>query len=143
MTVSVTTGPQSRARESALREVGVDGIEDEHVGDPRVLPGDPERARLVAQRHEHPVGRPLEGLAADDPGDGDDRDATGAGCLESGLDARRPPRIGRTETNGFDGAMTIAVGGLERRLDLGRRGRVLDAANRRSRTSGSWCRRTK
>ncbi len=61
-------------------EVGVHRVDHEVGREVGVDPGDPEGARLVPERHKHPVGRPLEGLAADDPGNRDDPDAALAGA---------------------------------------------------------------
>ena len=53
-------------------------------------------------------------------------------------------RIGPTDTIGFEGAMTIASGRPERRQDLGRRPRRLDAPRTAPRgPSGAWWRWTK
>ena len=47
-------------------QLGVDGVDDQRVGDRRVQPGHADHGRFVAELDEHPVGRALEGHAADD-----------------------------------------------------------------------------
>ena len=64
------------SRTKSVARVGVD-------------PGHAEGARLVTERREHPVGRALERLAADDPGHGDDPDAALPGAVERRPDRRR------------------------------------------------------
>ena len=125
MIVSVTTVRMPSAAIAGSSAAST-RVEHEDVGDPGVLAGDAERARLVAERREHPVRRALERLAADDPGDGDDRHAARPGRLEPGLDPGhgedRPDRDERVRRRDDD-----RLGGLERRVDLRRRRGVLDA----------------
>ena len=90
------------------REVRVDRVERRSRRRARrSSPGDAERARLVAERDEHPVGRSLERPAADDPGDRDDRDAPARARRRWPRACPGTARIGPIETIGFDGAITI------------------------------------
>ena len=91
-----------------VRQRGIHVVDDEVGRQIGVQPGDAGRARLVAERDEHPVGRALECLAADDAADRDDRNVPGDRA--PAIASRMPgtARIGPIDTIGFDGAMTIA-----------------------------------
>ena len=101
MIVSVTTVRMPELADLRLERL-VEPVEHEHVGDARVLPSHAEGARLVPERREHPVGRALQRVAADDSRDGDDGHAAAAGRLEPGFDAgngqdrAEPRRTGST-----------------------------------------------
>ena len=117
--------PERLDRRSERR---VDRVEDERVDQPGISAGHPERPWLVAERGEHPVGRSLERLAADDPADRDDPGAAPAGARSSVMPGTA--RIGPIDTIGFDGATTIDVGRLDRGRDLGSRVGGLDPDER-------------
>ena len=132
---TASTSPASRARDGVVghdrvrhdgrhperlhvrREPGVEPVEDEDVHPVRVQARDAERARLVSERREHPVGRALQRTAGDDRAHRDDRHAPRAG----GDDRVAHPRDGQHRPDrheGVRGADDDRCRGLQRRRDL-------------------------
>ena len=78
----------------------VGGIDHERRRDRSVELGDTDDRRLVAELGEHPVGRSLQGGAADDRRDGDDRFAAPGEQLVDTAQARGSARSTRAGSTG-------------------------------------------
>ncbi len=132
----------------ARRVVGHDGVGDERLHPERLHRGasaassvsstnpstspwysraTPSAVDSWPRLHEHPVGRALERLAADDRADRQDRRPAAFARPRARSRTPRTARIGPIETMGFDGAMTIVSREAELAPDARRRLRAVDA----------------
>ena len=98
-------------------------VGDEAVEQAGVVGGDALGAERMAGPGEELVGRALEHGAAHERRDGDD-----GGAAPARIASRSSARIGPIEITGLEGPITIASARRERLEHLGRRARVLDAA---------------